>query len=45
MEKEFGEYFVELNDKAQEKMSGTNPEPERALELLKQVEEFLKKIE
>jgi hypothetical protein len=43
--KAFEEYFIELNDKAQEKMNGSSPEPERALELLKQVQEFLHQIE
>ena len=34
-----------MNDKANEVMSRSQPEPEKALEFLKQVEEFLKKIQ
>ena len=34
-----------MNDKANEVMARSQPEPEKALEFLKQVEEFLKKIQ
>lgn len=43
--KEFQSYFMEMNEKAIEAINRPQPEPEKALELLKQVEEFIRKIE
>jgi len=41
----FFSFFQEINDKAQEALQRSQPEPERALEFFKQAEEFLKQIE
>lgn len=41
----FESFFQEMNEKTHEAMSAQIPEPERALEFLKQAEDFLKKIE
>lgn len=38
-------YFSEINEQVQELMTGPQAEPERALEFLKQLEDFTKKIE
>lgn len=45
VENEFQSYFQEMNDKANDVMSRQQPEPEKALEFLKQVEDLLKKIQ
>ena len=42
---DFYAFFQEMNEKAHEAFSRCQPEPERALEFLKQAEEFMKKIE
>lgn len=39
------QYFMEINEQVQESMSSSQPEPERALEFLKKLEEFTIKIE
>ena len=44
-ENDFYTFFQEVNEKAHEAFSRCQPEPERALEFLKQAEEFMKKIE
>lgn len=44
IENEFQSFFQEMNDKANDVMSMQQPEPDKGLELLKQVEDFLKKI-
>ena len=41
----FQAYFTEMNERTHETMSSNHPEPERALEYLKQVEDFIHKIE
>lgn len=41
----FQSYFTEMNEKSHEAMSHSQPEPERALEFLKQAEDFMEKIE
>lgn len=45
VENEFQSYFQEMNDKANDVMSRQQPEPEKGLEFLKQVEDLLKKIQ
>lgn len=39
------QYFTEINEQVQESMGSSQPEPERALEFLKKLEEFTVKIE
>lgn len=39
------QYFNEINEQVHEIMSSANPEPERALEFLKKLEEFSSKID
>ena len=41
----FSKYFIELNEKAQDELSRRTPEPERALEFLKQAKDLLERIE
>jgi len=41
----FISYFMEINEQVHDAMSGGQPEPERALESLKKLEEFSLKIE